>query len=212
MATAKRGGKAKKTTAKRGSAAKKAAPKKAAPKRAAAKKAAPKRAAPRRAARATKAPGVPAGFHTITAQLSLDQAGKAIEFYEKALGAEVLDRALDPSGAKVMHAMLRVGDSMLFVNDVFTDMGGTHSHSGLWLYVPDVDASYKRAVDAGATGTQPPADMFWGDRMAHIKDPFGQTWAIATQVKVMTPEEQKAAADAFFKQMAEHHAPPPAQA
>jgi PhnB protein len=207
MATAKRGGKAKKTTAKRGSAAKKAAPKKAAPKKAA--KRAPRQA--KRAASATKSPGVPAGFHTITAQLSLDHAAKAIEFYEKALGAEVLDRALDPSGAKVMHAMLRVGDSMLFVNDVFTDMGGTHSHSGLWLYVPDVDASYKRAVDAGATGTQPPADMFWGDRMAHIKDPFGQTWAIATQVKVMTPEEQKAAADAFFKQMAAQHAPPPAQ-
>src|ERR1700729_524582 len=104
MATAKRGGKAKKTAAKRGTSAKKAAPKKAAAKKAPPKRAAAKRAAPRRAASAAKSPGIPAGFHTITAQLSLDDAGKAIAFYEQALGAVVLDKALDPSGAKIMHA------------------------------------------------------------------------------------------------------------
>jgi PhnB protein len=144
---------------------------------------------------------VPAGYHTITAQLSIDGAAKAIEFYKKALGAEEIDRALDPSGAKVWHAALRIGDSMLFVNDVFPEMGGTHSHSSLWLYVPDVDASFQRAVEAGAKAENPPADMFWGDRMAHVSDPFGQKWALATHVKDMTPEEQKAAADAFVAAM-----------
>jgi PhnB protein len=153
---------------------------------------------------------VPAGYHTITPQLAIDGAAKAIEFYKKAFGAEVLDQAPDPSGTKVWHASLRIGDSMLFVNDVFPDMGGEHSRSALWLYVPDVDASYKRAVDAGAKGTQPPADMFWGDRMAHVADPFGQKWAIATHVKDMTPEEMQKAMAEFTKQMAEH-GPPPAQ-
>jgi PhnB protein len=141
---------------------------------------------------------IPKGYHTITAQLSIEGATQAIEFYKKAFGAEVLDQAPDPSGKKIWHAALRVGDSMLFVNDIFPEMGGSASHSGMWLYVNDVDASFKRAVDAGAKGLQPPADMFWGDRMAHVVDPFGQKWAIATRVKDMTPEEMKKAAEAFI--------------
>src|ERR1700722_1222566 len=105
---------------------------------------------------------IPKGYHTITAQLSVEGASKAIEFYKKAFGAEVIDQAADPSGKKVWHAALRVGDSMLFVNDVFPEMGGSASHTSLWLYVNDVDASFKRAVDAGAKGKNPPPDMFWG--------------------------------------------------
>ncbi|HEY8091490.1 MAG TPA: VOC family protein, partial [Polyangiaceae bacterium] len=144
---------------------------------------------------------VPAGYHTITAQLAIEGAEKAIAFYEKAFGAEVVDKAIDPSGAKVWHAALRIGDSMLFVNDVFPEMGGAPSHSELWLYVPDVDASWTRAVDAGAKGNMPPADMFWGDRMANVTDPFGQKWTIAARVKDMTPEEMKKAEEAFVAQM-----------
>jgi uncharacterized glyoxalase superfamily protein PhnB len=144
---------------------------------------------------------IPAGYHTITAQLNIDGAARAIEFYEKAFGAEVVARASDPSGTKIWHGALRIGTSMLFVNDTFPEMGSTASHSGLWLYVNDVDALYARAVAAGATGTQPPADMFWGDRMAHVKDPFGQTWAIATHVKDMTPEEMAKAEAEFIAAM-----------
>jgi len=143
---------------------------------------------------------IPKGYHTITAQLAVDGAANAIEFYKKAFGAEVIQQAPDPSGKKVWHASLRIGDSMLFVNDVFPDMGGSLSNTSLWLYVNDVDASFKRAVDAGAKALLPPADMFWGDRMAHVADPFGQKWTIATHVKDMTPEEQKKAADAFVAQ------------
>jgi PhnB protein len=137
---------------------------------------------------------IPKGYHSITAQLSIDGASAAIEFYKNAFGAEVVDQAPDPSGKKIWHAALRIGDSMLFVNDVFPEMGGSASHTGLWLYVTDVDAAYTHAVDAGAKGTTPPADMFWGDRMAHVVDPFGQRWALATRVKDMTPEEQGKAA------------------
>jgi PhnB protein len=144
---------------------------------------------------------IPAGYHTITAQLSIEGADKAIDFYKAAFGAEVLDRAVDPSGAKVWHASLRIGDSMIMVNDVFPEMGGSPSQSSMWLYVPDADASFKRAVDAGAKATMPPSDMFWGDRMGQVADPFGQKWTIATHIKDMTPEEMKAAEKAFIASM-----------
>ena len=141
------------------------------------------------------------GYHTITAQLSIDGADKAIEFYKEAFGAEVLDRAVDPSGSKVWHASLRIGDSMIMVNDVFPEMGGSQSQSSMWLYVPDTDASFKRAVDAGAKATMPPSDMFWGDRMGQVADEFGQKWTIATHIKDLTPEEMKAAEQAFVASM-----------
>jgi PhnB protein len=146
---------------------------------------------------------IPAGYHTITAQLAIDGADQAIEFYKRAFGAELLDRSSDPSGTKVWHAALRIGDSMLFVNDVFPEMGSTASQSSLWLYVPDTDASFKRAVDAGARASMAPADMFWGDRMAHVVDPFGQRWTIATHIKDMTPEEQQKASEAFAAEMSQ---------
>jgi PhnB protein len=144
---------------------------------------------------------IPDGYHTVTAQLAIEGAAKAIDFYVKAFGAEIVDRVPDPSGQKIWHASLRIGSSMLFVNDVFPDMGGSPSHSNLWLYLTDVDASFKRAVDAGAKAKHPPTDMFWGDRMGQVVDPFGQSWTLTTRVKDMTPEEMKKAADAFAEQM-----------
>src|SRR5580700_2424278 len=103
---------------------------------------------------------IPNGYHTITTQLSIDGAAEAIEFYKKAFGAEQLDRAVDPSGKKVWHASLRIGDSIIFVNDVFPDMGGAASQSSMWIYVTDCDASFKRATEAGAKSGMPPMDMF----------------------------------------------------
>ena len=144
---------------------------------------------------------VPTGYHTITAQLAIDGAENAIAFYKKAFGAEVIDQAIDPSGKKVWHASLRIGDSMIMVNDVFPEMGGSQSQSSMWLYVADADAWFKRAVDAGAKATMPPSDMFWGDRMGQVADPFGQKWTIATHTKDMTPEEMKTAQDAFVASM-----------
>jgi len=148
---------------------------------------------------------IPKGYHSITAQLSVENAAAAIEFYKKAFGAEQLDFAPDPSGKKVWHAALRIGDSMIFVNDVFPEMGGTNlagpSQSTQWLYVNDCDAVFKRAIDAGAKELMALNDTFWGDRMGHVVDPFGQKWTIATHKKDMTPEEMKAAADAFVASM-----------
>jgi PhnB protein len=141
---------------------------------------------------------IPAGYHTITPHISLENAAAAIDFYKRAFGAEEVDRAPDPSGKKIWHASLRIGDSMLFVNDLFPEMGPAEpNRTSLWLYVTDVDAWFKRAVEAGATPTTPPTDMFWGDRMGQVSDAFGQKWTLATRVKNMTPEDEKAAAEAF---------------
>lgn len=144
---------------------------------------------------------IPEGYRTITPHLWIDGAARAIDFYRNAFGAVEIDRAPDPSGQKIWHASLRIGDSMIFVNDVFPEMGGAASKSSLWLYVPDVDAWYKRAVDAGATGQSPPSDMFWGDRVGQVVDPFGLMWTIATRIKNMTPEDMQQAQDAMAAQM-----------
>jgi PhnB protein len=143
---------------------------------------------------------VPEGFHTVTPQLAIEGAGKAMDFYVKALGAVEIARVPDPSGHKVWHGVLRFGSSMFFINDVFKEMAADadqHS-SSFWLYVDDVDAAFKRAVEAGCKAMMPPMDMFWGDRMAHVSDPFGQTWALATHTRDLTPEQQKAEMDKFL--------------
>jgi PhnB protein len=146
---------------------------------------------------------VPEGFSTITAHLNIEGAARAIDFYRNAFGATEVSRASDPSGQKVMHAELRIGDSVLFVNDVFPQMdpSAKQSLSSMWLYVPDVDAWFKRAVAAGATAGMPPMDMFWGDRMGQVTDPFGQKWTIATHIKDMTPEEMQKAQEEAMAQM-----------
>jgi PhnB protein len=146
---------------------------------------------------------VPEGFTTVTPQLHIDGAARAIDFYRNAFGATELERAMDPSGTKIWHAMLRIGNSVVFVNDVFREMdpNAKQSNSSLWLYVEDVDAWFKRAVAAGATPAMPPMDAFWGDRMGQVVDPFGQKWTIATHIKDMTPDEIKAAEQAFLAEM-----------
>lgn len=153
---------------------------------------------------------VPAGFHTVTPHLVLDNAAEAIEWYTNALGAdEVAPRAIGPDG-KIMHAEIRVGDSIVFLNDA---MGGGRSAKtlggtpiGLWLYVEDCDALYHRAVKAGAQVPPGPmgalADQFWGDRCGTVYDPYGYVWTFATRKEDLTPDEVTQRMNAFFKQFA----------
>jgi len=144
------------------------------------------------------------GFHSITPQLFVPGCLQAIDFYIKAFGAEKLSVMLgsDPSHQKVMHAEIKIGDSRLFLGDACdSGQGSPASKSAFYLYVPDVDVAYKRAVDAGCEGKRPPKDMFWGDRMAALVDPYGQIWDISTHVSDPTPEEMKAGREAFEKQM-----------
>ena len=147
------------------------------------------------------AKAVPEGMHTITPQLAIDGCDKAIEWYQKAFGAELVQRAPDPSGKKVWHAALRIGNSMFFVNDVFPEMGGGVQNASLWIYTDNVDNAWKRALEAGGKQTMAMADQFWGDRMGALTDPFGNRWTLAQHMKDLSPEEMKKAGDEFVAQM-----------
>ena len=145
---------------------------------------------------------IPDGFHTITPHITVKGAAKAIDFYKKAFGAEELGRHAMPDGT-VMHATLRIGDSMLMLNDEFPQMGakGPQTLGGsavtLSLYVQDADKSWDRAVKAGAKVKFAITDQFWGDRYGIVSDPFGHDWAIATHKQDLTPEQiMKASASA----------------
>ena len=140
---------------------------------------------------------VPEGMHTLTPQLTIDGCDQAIDWYKSAFGAELQERAPDPSGKKVWHASMRIGNSVFFLNDVFLDMGEPAHPAALWLYIDEVDKAWKRAVDAGAKVTMPLSDMFWGDRTGTVVDPFGNRWSLAQRIKNMTPLEMKQAQDAF---------------
>jgi PhnB protein len=146
---------------------------------------------------------VPEGFHTVTPQLTLDNAAQAIDWYKKALGADEVTRAPGPDG-KIMHAELRVGDSRIMLNDPVMggkgpkDLGG--SPASLWLYVDDCDALFNRAINAGAQVRMPMGDQFWGDRCGAVIDPHGYQWTIATHKEDLTREEIEKRQAEFFKQ------------
>ncbi len=175
--------------------------------RAAGKKA--RKAAPRKAAR-RRVEAVPKAYGAVTPALTIRGAAEAIAFYAKAFGAKELSRMPGPGG-KLMHAEIRIGDRIVMLGDEAPEMGAPSpdtlggSTGGLMLYVKDVDAAYARAVAAGATGTMPPADMFWGDRFSQVKDPFGHRWSIATHKADLTPAQMKKGMEAW---MASQGAPP----
>lgn len=137
---------------------------------------------------------IPDGMHTLTPHIVCEGASDAIAFYRKAFNAEELTRLPAPGG-KVMHAAIRIGDSVVMLMDDFPEWGslGPKALKGspvtLHLYVQDVDAAIKQAVAAGAQVTMPAADMFWGDRYGQVVDPFGHRWSIATHKEDLTPEE-----------------------
>jgi uncharacterized glyoxalase superfamily protein PhnB len=147
---------------------------------------------------------IPEGFHTITPHIVVKDASKALDFYKKAFGAEELGRHLGPDGKSIMHALVRVGDSMLMLNDEFPDMGcrGPQSIGGtavtLHLYVQDADKAFERATKAGAKVTMPLLDQFWGDRYGIVTDPFGHMWSIASHIKDLTDAQVAEAAKAAF--------------
>jgi uncharacterized glyoxalase superfamily protein PhnB len=144
---------------------------------------------------------IPEGLHTVTPSMTIDGCAEALELYKKALGAEELMRAPDPSGKRIWHAEFRIGNSILFCNDAFPDMGGVANVSRLWIYTTDVDAAFKRAADAGMKVKMPPADMFWGDRLATVVDKWANEWTFAKHIKDLTPAEMQKAQDDFVAQM-----------
>ena len=149
---------------------------------------------------------IPEGYHTTTPYLAVDDAAEAIEYYKKAFGAKERVRMEAPDGA-IGHAELEIGDSLVMLSDPFPgfaartpkELGGTSV--SVFMYVEDVDAVVKRAVDAGATITMEVADQFWGDRLGSVKDPFGHVWSIATHVEDVSPEEMEERTKAAFAAM-----------
>ena len=151
---------------------------------------------------------VPQGFHTVTPQLTLENAAQTIEWYKKALGAEEVSRATGPDG-KIMHAELKIGDSRFMVNDVMMGKGPQAlggSPASFWVYVENSDTLFNRAVSEGAKVEMPMADQFWGDRAGAVADPAGYSWWIATHKEDLTQDEIKQRAEEFFKQMAQQPA------
>jgi PhnB protein len=137
---------------------------------------------------------VPDGYHTVTPHLVVRDAAKALAFYAKAFGAEELFRMPGPGGV-VMHAELKIGDSIVMLGEESPQMGTSApptiggSPVTLMVYLNDVDTSFARAAQAGCTVEMPPTDMFWGDRYGKLKDPFGHHWSLATHKEDVSPED-----------------------
>jgi PhnB protein len=147
-------------------------------------------------------PAIPTGFHSVTPNLTVDGGPGAIDFYRRAFGAEVV-RRLD-AGGKVMYAELRIGDSIITVNDEMPEFDSKAPDPSspvpisLTIYCEDTDALYAQALEAGATQVREPKDAFFGDRVGTLRDPFGHKWAIATHLRDMTSEELEEAAQQAF--------------
>ena len=137
---------------------------------------------------------IPNGYHTATPYLTVQEADKLIAFMQQVFEAKETERVTRPDG-KIAHADVRIGDSVIMLaegSDDWKPMPGA-----IYLYVNDTDAIYKRALKAGAASLMEPADQFHGDRMAGVRDPFGNVWWIVTHVEDVPPEDLQRRADTF---------------
>lgn len=149
---------------------------------------------------------IPEGYGTVTTYLVVPNAMEAIAFYEKAFGAEQVVHMPWPQGG-TMHAEIRIGNTQLMLSDENPDwempsaktLGG--SPVSFMIYGEDCDADFQKAVDAGCTVKAPLSDMFWGDRMGKVEDPFGFQWSIATHKEDFTPEELDQRREAWVAEM-----------
>ena len=143
---------------------------------------------------------IPDGYHTATPYLVVEGASKLIDFLKQAFMATEIYRMTRPDG-KVGHAEVRIGDSVIMLGD----MGGKWKSmpSSIYLYVPNIDAVYRQALEAGAISLMEPADQFYGDRSAGVRDPFGNHWFIATHIEDVSAEELTRREQAFLKKESE---------
>jgi uncharacterized glyoxalase superfamily protein PhnB len=142
---------------------------------------------------------IPDGYHTLTPYLTVHGAARLIDFLKQAFDAKEHSRTARPDGT-VAHADLQIGDSRLMVSEAtetWKAMPGS-----IYLYVPDTDATYRRAIEAGATSLMEPADQFYGDRNAGVRDACGNSWWIATHVEDVSPEEMTRREKEWMEKMA----------
>lgn len=140
---------------------------------------------------------IPEGYHTVTPYLAVPEVDQLIDFIQAVFPADVTERLARPDGT-VYHAEVRIGDSVLMMGEPDEDTQRTPGT--LYVYVDDTDATYQRALDAGATSVMEPTDMFYGDRNAGVRDEFGNQWWIATHVEDVPPEEMQKRAEAAAQQ------------
>jgi len=129
---------------------------------------------------------VPDGYHTVTPYLVVKGVAGLVEFLKEAFDAEETERMTAPDGS-VVHAEVRIGDSMVMMGEA--GGSGAPMPAMLYLYVPDADASYERALRAGASSVRELRNEFYGDRTGGVSDPFGNQWWLATHVEDVSPEE-----------------------
>ena len=147
---------------------------------------------------ATQVKPIPEGYHTVTPYLVVDGAEKVVKFMKEAFGAQpVFEPMMRPDG-KVMHAEFKIGNSIVMLADSSERAQATSTM--LYLYVPNVDAVYQKAIKAGGTSLMEPADQFYGDRSGGVKDPAGNRWHIGTHIENVSPAELKKRAAEVMKQ------------
>ena len=147
---------------------------------------------------------IPKGYRALTPNFVFKDSRKAIAFYKKAFRAKELTMFNGADGQSVMHATIKIGNAIVMMSDERTGMPCESAETlgkspiSIYLYVKDADKTFNKAVKAGAVAVMPPEDMFWGDRMGAVKDPFGYSWTIATHTKDLTDEEVKQAGAVFM--------------
>jgi len=149
---------------------------------------------------------IPDGFTSFTPHLTVKDAAGAIDWYVKVFNAREVTRSAVPGTDTIMHAQLRIGDSMLMLNDELPQSGALapgddHHGVAVHMYVDDADAVFKRAVDGGAKVVFPLENTFWGDRYGKVIDPFGHHWSIASRIEDLSPEQMEQRAQEFFAKM-----------
>src|SRR5581483_5587198 len=149
-------------------------------------------------AMATQAKPIPDGYHTLTPYLVVDGAERIVQFMKDAFGAQFVFEPMKRPDGKIMHAELRIGDSIVMISDASERAKATSAM--LHLYVPNVDAVYQKALRAGGTSVTERANMFYGDRSGGVKDPAGNQWHIGTHVEDVSPAELKKRAAEFARQ------------
>ena len=150
---------------------------------------------------------IPDGYEAAIPYLSVLNAAGAIEFYKRAFGAAGLSRMTGPDG-RIGHAEIKIGKALIMLADEHPELdfrspkslGVARSPVGIHLYVDDVDAVYKRAIEAGATPLREPADQFYGDRNAQLQDPSGHVWYLSTHKEDISAEELRKR----FESLAKH--------
>ncbi len=137
---------------------------------------------------------IPKGYHSVTPYIIVDSADKALEFYEKALGAKIVSKM--ESNGRIVHAEFKVGDSIIMLAENCPDMHlkpqlGEYRSVSFMVYVPDVDAAAEKALGAGMKMMKEVRDQFYGDRTGTFEDPFGHVWTLGTHIEELDEEEIK---------------------